>query len=161
MVNNLSAVQDTRVWSLDQENALKKGIATHSSILVWGILWREEPDELYSLGLQITGHNRVTLSLTHTHTHTHTQGAQASLVAQIVNNLPAMQKTQFNPWIRKFPGRRTQQPTPVFLSGEFHGQRSLAGYSLWGRKKSDTNEWLTFSLFIRCLQAIALKYATL
>ena len=34
-------------------------------------------------------------------------------------------------------------PTPVFLSGEFQGQRSLAGYSLWGCKELDTNEWLT------------------
>ena len=33
-----------------------------------------------------------------------------------------------------------KQPTPVFLSGEFHGQRSLAGYSPWGHKESDTTE---------------------
>ena len=38
------------------------------------------------------------------------------------------------------------QPTPVFLPGEFHGQRSLAGYSPWGHKVSDTTEWLTYSL---------------
>ena len=38
---------------------------------------------------------------------------------------------------------RGWQPTPVFLPGEFHGQRSLVGYSLWGRKESDTTEWLT------------------
>ena len=35
----------------------------------------------------------------------------------------------FNPWVRKIPWKRTQQPTPVFLPGESHGQRSLAGYS--------------------------------
>ena len=35
----------------------------------------------------------------------------------------------FNPWVGKIPWRRAWQPTPVFLSGEFHGQRSLAGYS--------------------------------
>ena len=34
-------------------------------------------------------------------------------------------------------------PTPVFLPGKFHGQRSLAGYSPWGRKESDTTERLT------------------
>ena len=33
-----------------------------------------------------------------------------------------------------------KQPTPVFLSGEFHGQRSLADYSPWGRNESDTTE---------------------
>ena len=35
------------------------------------------------------------------------------------------------------PWRRKWQPTPVFLPGEFHGQRSLADYSPWGSKKSD------------------------
>ena len=34
-------------------------------------------------------------------------------------------------------------PTPVFLPGEFYGQRSLAGYSPWGRKESDMTKWLT------------------
>ena len=37
-------------------------------------------------------------------------------------------------------GSRKWQPTPVFLPGKFHGQRSLAGYSSWGRKESDTTE---------------------
>ena len=37
--------------------------------------------------------------------------------------------------------------TPVFLPGESHGQRSLVGYSPWGRKESDTTEQLTLSLF--------------
>ena len=35
------------------------------------------------------------------------------------------------------------QPTPVFLPGESHGERSLVGYSPWGRTELDTNEWLT------------------
>ena len=39
--------------------------------------------------------------------------------------------------------RRKWQPTPVFLSGETHGQKSLAGYNPWGCKESDTTEWLT------------------
>ena len=43
-------------------------------------------------------------------------------------NLPAMWETGDNPWVRKVPWRRKWQPTPVFLPGEFHGQRSLAGY---------------------------------
>ena len=53
----------------------------------------------------------------------------AYLVAQMVKNLPVMQET----WVRslgwKDPLRREQLPTPVFWPGEFHGQRSLAGYS--------------------------------
>ena len=50
---------------------------------------------------------------------------------------------RFNPWVRKIPWRREWLPTPVFLPGEFHGQRSLAGYSQWGHKESDTTEQLT------------------
>ena len=52
---------------------------------------------------------------------------QASLVAQMVKNLPAMRETGFDPWVRKVPWSRKWQPTSVFLPGEFHGQRSLAG----------------------------------
>ena len=51
----------------------------------------------------------------------------------------------FNPWVRQIPWRRAGQPTPVFLPGEFHGQRSLVGYSPWGLKESDTTEQLILS----------------
>ena len=50
----------------------------------------------------------------------------------------------FDPWVGKIPWRRKWQPTPVSLPGKFHGQRSLAGYSPWGHKESDTIEWLHF-----------------
>ena len=49
-------------------------------------------------------------------------------------------RLEFNPWVRKIPWRRARQPTPVFLCGESHGQRSLAGYNLWDRKESDMTE---------------------
>ena len=52
---------------------------------------------------------------------------------------------EIDPWVGKIPCSRTWQPTPVFLPGEFHGQRSLVGYSPWGCKESDTTEWLTLS----------------
>ena len=41
----------------------------------------------------------------------------------------------FDPWVRKIPWRRKWQPTPVFLPGESHGQRSLVGHSSWGPKR--------------------------
>ena len=44
------------------------------------------------------------------------------------------------PGLGGFPGEREWQLTPVFLPGESHGQRSLAGYSPWGCKESDTTE---------------------
>ena len=55
-------------------------------------------------------------------------------------------KPGLDPWVRKIPWRREWLPTPLLLSGEFHGQRSLAGYSPWGRKELDITEWLTLSL---------------
>ena len=46
----------------------------------------------------------------------------------------------FDPWVRKIPCRRKWQSTPVFLPGTSHGQRSLAGCSLWGRRESEMTE---------------------
>ena len=48
----------------------------------------------------------------------------------------------FDPWVGKIPWRRKWQPTPVLLPGKFHGQRSLVGYSPWGRKELDMTEQL-------------------
>ena len=56
MVENLPTVQGIRVLSLGQEDPLKKGMATHSSILVWKIPWTEEPGGLQSMRLQRVGH---------------------------------------------------------------------------------------------------------
>ena len=61
----------------------------------------------------------------------------ASQVAQLVKKLPATHEMVFDPWVGKSPWRREWQPTPVFLPGEFHGQRSLVGYSP-GVAKSQT-----------------------
>ena len=52
----------------------------------------------------------------------------------------------FNLWVRKIPWRRTWQPTPIhstLVPREFHGQRRLAGYRPWGRKKSDVTKRLS------------------
>ena len=57
------------------------------------------------------------------------QYSWASLVAQMVKNLPAMREIWFDPWVRKIPWRRERLTTPVFLPADFHGQKSLAGYS--------------------------------
>ena len=65
MAKNLPAMQEIRVPSLSWEQPLEKGMATHSSILAWGIPWTEEPGELQSMGLQRVGPDRVT--------NTHTQ----------------------------------------------------------------------------------------
>ena len=62
------------------------------------------------------------------------QYSWASLVAQLVKNLPAMQET----WVGKIPWKRERLPAPVFWPGQFHGL-----YSPWGRKESDTTEQLS------------------
>ena len=64
----------------------------------------------------------------------------------MVRNLLAMQETGFNPWVRKILWRREWLPSPVFLPGEFHGQRNLAGYRQWGQKKLYVTEQLTIAL---------------
>ena len=46
----------------------------------------------------------------------------------------------FSLWFGMIPWRRAWQPTPVFLPGESHGQRSLVGCNLWGCKELDTTE---------------------
>ena len=55
-------------------------------------------------------------------------GLWASLLAQMVKNLLAMQETQFNPWVGKIFWRREWLPISVFLPGEVHGQSILVGY---------------------------------
>ena len=52
------------------------------------------------------------------------------------------------PGSERFPWRREWQPTAVFLPGEFHGQRSMAGYSPWGPKKLDMTATNTFAVTV-------------
>ena len=60
-------------------------------------------------------------------------------------------RPRFNPWVGQIPWRKEWLLTPVFLPGEFHGQRSLAGYSPWDQKESDTTEWLHFDFSLSCI----------
>ena len=69
------------------------------------------------------------------------------LVAQTVKSPPATWSPRFDPWVGKITWRQERQSNPVFLSGEFHGQRSLVGYSPWGRQESYMNEQLTFATY--------------
>ena len=59
----------------------------------------------------------------------------------------------FDPWSRKIPWRRKWQPTPIFLPGEFQGQRNLAVYSPWGCKESDTTKWLNNKMWVLLWEA--------
>ena len=57
MVKNLPEMQDTQVHSLNQEDLLEKGMATHSRILTWKIPWTEEPGGLQFMGSQRVRHD--------------------------------------------------------------------------------------------------------
>ena len=59
-------------------------------------------------------------------------------------------RPRFDHWIRKTHWRREWQPTPVFLPGEFHGQRSLAGYKSMGSQGVRLNQHFHFLLFSSC-----------
>ena len=67
-------------------------------------------------------------------------------VAQWWRILLKCRRLGFDPSVGKIPWRREWHPTPVFLPGEAHGQRSLAAYSPRGHKESYTTERLTLSL---------------
>ena len=73
-VKNLPAMQETQVRSLNWEDLLEKGMATHSGTLAWRIPWTEEPGRLQAMGLK--------------------KKWGAFLVAQLVKNPPAMQETR-------------------------------------------------------------------
>ena len=86
----------------------------------------EEPGKLLSVGWQRVGHNWAA----NTHTHTHTHGSMG-LPWWLGGKESACQcrRCWFSPWIEKIPWSRTWQPTPLFLPGESHERRSLAGCS--------------------------------
>ena len=74
----------------------------------------------------------------------------------VAKNLPAnagdAREVVSIPGVRKIPWSRKWKPTPVFLPGKFHTQRSLMGYSLWSRKEPDTTQQLrmqacTYAMF--------------
>ena len=73
-----------------------------------------------------------------------------SLVAQTVKSVPQCKRPGFAV-AREYPLEKAMHPTPVLLPGKSHGRRSLAGYSPWGRKESDTTERLHFTFTSRIL----------
>ena len=62
-----------------------------------------------------------------------------------------MWETWVQSWVGKLPWRRKWQPTPVFLHGKSHGQRSLVGCSPWGCTELDTTEWPHFHFSLSCI----------
>ena len=97
---------------------------------------RNENKEADTLQVSFWTEHRTFIFYLHTHIHVglpwRLYGKESAHSARAPDSIPG--KTSW---------RREWQPTPVFLPGEFHGQRNLAGRSPWGCKELDTTEWLT------------------
>ena len=91
--------------------------------------------------------NWITLLYTWTY---YNIGFPAGSDAKDSANLPAMREARVQSLGWEDPLKKGMA-TPGFLPGEFHGQKSLASYSILGRKESDTTEQQTLSLFITAL----------
>ena len=99
----------------------------YSSVLVWWSSWTEEPGRLQSTGSPRVRHHWSYLA--HIYIYMYVYGFPGGSD----NKESACNAgLEFNPWVRKNPWKRAWKPTPVFLPREFHGQRSLAGYTPWG-----------------------------
>ena len=117
-------------------HALEKEMATHSSVLAWGIPGTGEPGGLPSMGLHRVGHDWSDLVAA-------AKSLRSFLDVSVVKNPPA--NAGDAGWI---PWRRKWQPIPVFVPGKSIGQRSLVGYSPWVCKRAghDLDETTTSSL---------------
>ena len=144
-------------------------MATQSSILAWRIPWAEEPGGLQSMRSQ----SRTRLSdLACTRLfkspiskYSHVAGRVPTYVFLGDNSAPWLprwhsgkefacqcrrhKRSRFDPWVGEIPWRRAWQPSPAFLPGESHGQRSLAGYSPYGRKELDLTK---VTYHVHCFQ---------
>ena len=68
------------------------------------------------------------------------------ILRAIMEKVDSMQERMYNVRRKMEAQRRKWQPSPVFLPGKSHGQRSLVGYSLWDHKESDTTEQVTHNI---------------
>ena len=83
-------------------------------------------------------------------------------MAQSVQNLPAVQETQVLSLGQEVPLEKKMGTHSNILAGKSHGQRSLVGYSPWGRKESDSTEQLNFTLYSKlCHTSISTVRSTL
>ena len=130
----MQEVRETQDRSLGWKDPLEKETATHSSILAWRIPWMEEPGGLQSIRSQRVKYDWATeLNWTEWENW-------ASLMAQMVQNLPAMQKTGFHPCVRKIPWRRNSYPLQYSCL-----ENSMNGGSWWAVVHRVIKNWTWLS----------------
>ena len=101
---------------------LEKEMIIHFSTLAWRIPWTEQPG-----GLQYTDHKES--DTTEVTQHVFFRTFQVDCGKESTCQCMRHRRSRFSPWVWKIPWRRAWQPTPEFLPGDSHGQRSLVGYS--------------------------------
>ena len=136
-------------------HALEKEMATHSSVLAWRIPGTGEPGGLPSMGSHRVGHEWSDLAAAAAGVQERVEEwlvyaskqrlGRASLVSQTVKNLPAMQETGVRPLGWDDPLEKGMAIPSSILAWRIPWTESLAGYSPWGCKGSDTTEQLTHS----------------
>ena len=150
-------------------HALQKEMATHSSVLVWRIPGTGEPGGLPAMGSHRVGHDSRDLAAAAayrnrlTHIYIPSQEKHLSVFINILRTCAIILFAVFynfcvlclnfhvaNLSEINFAWNKKWQPTPVVLPGESHGQKSLAGYSPWGFKESDTTEQLSTQSIVTC-----------
>ena len=128
-------------------HALEKEMATHSSVLVWRMPGTGEPGGLPSMGSHRVGHDWSDLAAAAA-TYIYYFHLKMTILTKGFSGGSDGKESAYNtgdldsiPGSGRSPGEGNGN-TPVFLPGEFHGQRSLVGYSPWDCKESDTPERL-------------------
>ena len=134
---------ETWVRSLGWEDPLEKGMNTHSSILT---------GELHGLfhGLQRVRHDWLTFTLFLSFIH-EKKGLHPWLSVKNPLAIQATHKWAWYPGSGRSPEGRhgNPQPTPIFLPGEFHGQRSPEGYSPWGHSDMTWSGWTCTHIHVK------------
>ena len=131
-------MQETRVQFLGPEYPLEEEMATHSSILVWEIPCTEEPGRLQSIGSKRVRYDWATK-------HSTGDTKRLSWWFSGKESICQCRRHRFNPWVRMIPCRRKWQPTPVFLPGKSHEQRSLGRLQSMGLQRVG-HQWSDLAL---------------
>ena len=127
-------LQETQVRSLGQEDPLEKGMATHSSILAWRILWTEEPGGLHSMGSPRVGHNWSNLAYTHGTSQVVLVVKNQPVKAEDVRDMGSIRGS------RKYPGRGQSNPLQCSYLENPMDKEAWRAAVQWACKESNTTE---------------------